>query len=150
MATDTITRLEVTVAGSVDPTSGFVVDLKDLKEISSSARSFSIYDHRHLNLEVPEFKSIIPTTENMAVAIWHRLDDKIPHANLAPCSRLRDARSLRGLLWGTMKAHLSTAAITSAPRIASTPRLMMQRRTDAVYRQMQSTPMATDITTPCR
>jgi 6-pyruvoyltetrahydropterin/6-carboxytetrahydropterin synthase len=42
----------------------------------------SVYDHRHLNLEVPEFKSSIPTTENIAIAVWKRLDGKIPGASL--------------------------------------------------------------------
>jgi 6-pyruvoyltetrahydropterin/6-carboxytetrahydropterin synthase len=73
--------LEVTVAGEVDPVSGFVVDLKQLKEILER-EVVSVYDHRHLNLEVPEFASRIPTTENIAVAIWQRLDGKIPNAKL--------------------------------------------------------------------
>jgi len=33
-----------------------------------------MYDHRHLNLEVPEFQKMIPTTENIAIAIWRRLE----------------------------------------------------------------------------
>lgn len=73
--------LEVTVAGEVDATSGFVVDLKELKDILER-EVVSVYDHRHLNLEVPEFATVIPTTENMAVSIWKRLDGKIPHAKL--------------------------------------------------------------------
>jgi len=39
-------------------------------------------DHRHLNLEVPEFKERIPTTENLAVAIWDRLHPKLTVAQL--------------------------------------------------------------------
>jgi len=73
--------LEVTVAGEVDGTSGFVVDLKELKEILDR-EVVSVYDHRHLNLEVPEFKAAIPTTENIAIAIWKRLEAKIPGAKL--------------------------------------------------------------------
>jgi len=73
--------MEVTVSGQVDATSGFVVDLKELKDILER-EVVSVYDHRHLNLEVPEFATVIPTTENMAVAIWKRLDGKIPHAKL--------------------------------------------------------------------
>lgn len=42
----------------------------------------SVYDHRHLNLEVPEFARSIPTTENIAIAIWQRLEGKIPNAKL--------------------------------------------------------------------
>lgn len=73
--------LEVTVAGEIDPVSGFVVDLKELKDIVER-EVVSVYDHRHLNFEVPEFQTAIPTTENIAVAIWNRLEGKIPNAKL--------------------------------------------------------------------
>ncbi|HEX2917769.1 MAG TPA: 6-carboxytetrahydropterin synthase [Edaphobacter sp.] len=73
--------IEVTVAGEVNPVSGFVVDLKQLKDILEH-EVIRIYDHRHLNLEVPEFRLSIPTTENIAIAIWNRLVDKIPNARL--------------------------------------------------------------------
>lgn len=73
--------LEVTVTGSVDPMTGFVVDLKALKEVMER-EVVGVYDHRHLNLEVPEFAKKVPTTENIAIAIWRRLDGKIPGARL--------------------------------------------------------------------
>jgi 6-pyruvoyltetrahydropterin/6-carboxytetrahydropterin synthase len=73
--------LEVTVAGEIDATTGFVVDLKQLKDVLER-EVVSIYDHRHLNLEVPEFKTAIPTTENLAIAVWKRLEGKIPGASL--------------------------------------------------------------------
>ena len=73
--------LEVTVSGEIDPVSGFVVDLKDLKTVLER-EVVSVYDHRHLNLEVPEFKTANPTTENIAVAVWKRLDGKIYGAKL--------------------------------------------------------------------
>lgn len=73
--------LEVTVAGEIDPVSGFVVDLKALKDVME-LEVVQVYDHRHLNLEVPEFRSTIPTTENMAIAIWKRLEGKIVGARL--------------------------------------------------------------------
>src|ERR1700734_1031900 len=55
--------LEVTVQGEVDPVSGFVVDLKELKEVMQR-EVVDVYDHRHLNLEVEEFKQLMPPTEN--------------------------------------------------------------------------------------
>ena len=61
-----------------------MVDLKELKEIIER-EVVSVYDHRHLNIEVPEFAASsgkIPTTENIAIAIWQRLEKKIPHAKL--------------------------------------------------------------------
>lgn len=80
--------LEVTVAGEPDPVSGFVVDLKQLKDILER-EVLSVYDHRHLNHEVPEFMppaSTVPTTENIAIAIWRRLlpaiDGSIPNTRL--------------------------------------------------------------------
>jgi 6-pyruvoyltetrahydropterin/6-carboxytetrahydropterin synthase len=73
--------VEVTVAGEVDPVTGFVVDLKQLKDILER-EVISIYDHRHLNFEVPEFRKSIPTTENIAIAIWKRIESKIPNAKL--------------------------------------------------------------------
>ena len=73
--------LEVTVKGEVDLTSGFVVDLKALKEIMER-EVVSVFDHRHLNFEVPEFAHAQPTTENIALAIWGRLDGKVPGAVL--------------------------------------------------------------------
>jgi 6-pyruvoyltetrahydropterin/6-carboxytetrahydropterin synthase len=73
--------LEVTVEGEVNPVSGFVVDLKELKEVIHR-EVVDVYDHRHLNLEVPEFKHVIPTTENLAIAIWKRLQNQIEGAKL--------------------------------------------------------------------
>ena len=61
--------LEVTVKGEVDPTTGFVVDLKQLKD-TLNREVVDAFDHRHLNKEVPEFATTIPTTENLAIAIW--------------------------------------------------------------------------------
>ena len=68
--------LEVTVEGPVDERSGFVMDLKQLKDIMNR-EVIDVLDHRHLNYEVPEFKEQIPTTENLAIAIWRRLEGKL-------------------------------------------------------------------------
>jgi len=65
--------LEVTVQGEPDAVTGFVVDLKALKDVIEE-HVLSVYDHRHLNLEVPEFGKAMPTTENIAIAIWKRLE----------------------------------------------------------------------------
>lgn len=73
--------LEVTVSGEIDATTGFLVDLKELKE-AMDREVVEVYDHRHLNKEVPEFEKTIPTTENIAIAVWKRLDGKIPGAKL--------------------------------------------------------------------
>ena len=73
--------LEVTVRGKVDPRSGFVVDLKQLKDIMHR-EVLDALDHRFLNKEIPEFSKLIPTTENLAVTIWQRLAPKLKAAEL--------------------------------------------------------------------
>jgi 6-pyruvoyltetrahydropterin/6-carboxytetrahydropterin synthase len=68
--------LEVTVAGEIDPVTGFVVDLKQLKDVMHR-EVVDVYDHRHLNLEIPDFQKTIPTTENIAIAAWKRLEGEV-------------------------------------------------------------------------
>jgi 6-pyruvoyltetrahydropterin/6-carboxytetrahydropterin synthase len=80
--------LEVTVAGEPDAVTGFVVDLKWLKDVIES-EVLSAYDHRHLNLEVPEFVKAVPTTENIAIAAWKRLEPTINATGGAKLSRVR-------------------------------------------------------------
>ncbi len=80
--------LEVTVAGNPDPVTGFVVDLKWLKDVIER-EVLAAYDHRHLNIEVPEFAAKIPTTENMAIAAWQRLESVINKVGGATLSRIR-------------------------------------------------------------
>lgn len=82
--------LEVTVAGEADPVTGFVVDLKWLKDVIEH-EVLAAYDHRHLNLEVPEFseQKLIPTTENIAMSAWKRLELGVSKAGGARLSRVR-------------------------------------------------------------
>lgn len=77
--------LEVTVKGEIDLRSGFVMDLKQLKDIMNQ-EVVEALDHRHLNQEVPEFARQIPTSENIAIAIWNRLT---PRLKLAQLHRVR-------------------------------------------------------------
>jgi 6-pyruvoyltetrahydropterin/6-carboxytetrahydropterin synthase len=73
--------LELTVKGEVDERSGFVVDLRELKQILER-EVMDVFDHRHLNMEVPEFRQQIPTTENVAIAIWNRIEPKLKLAKM--------------------------------------------------------------------
>ena len=69
--------LDVTVEGPVDPETGFVMDLKALKDAMNSRVVVDV-DHRNLNLEVPWLADVMPSTENFAVAIWDRLATGLP------------------------------------------------------------------------
>ena len=68
--------LEVWIDGPIDKVTGFVIDLKILKELILS-HVIERFDHRNLNLDCPEFKNINPTTENIAKVIWDILREKI-------------------------------------------------------------------------
>jgi 6-pyruvoyltetrahydropterin/6-carboxytetrahydropterin synthase len=69
-------ELHVKVTGNVDPVTGFVMDLAELKEIME-AEILNRFDHRNLNLDTEDFKELNPTAENIAIVIWKRLREKI-------------------------------------------------------------------------
>ena len=73
--------LDVSVESETDPRTGYVMDLARLKEIVVR-EVVSIIDHRNLNLDVPFMRDIIPTSENIVVACWKRLEDHVAPARL--------------------------------------------------------------------
>jgi 6-pyruvoyltetrahydropterin/6-carboxytetrahydropterin synthase len=64
--------LVVKVTGEVDPVSGYLIDLKILKEIIDE-EVIERFDHRNLNLDTVEFKNLNPTAENIAGVIWNKI-----------------------------------------------------------------------------
>jgi 6-pyruvoyltetrahydropterin/6-carboxytetrahydropterin synthase len=82
-------ELEVTVEGSPDPVTGYVVDLGLVRQ--AAERVIGDLDHRNLNLDVPWLADTIPSTENLVVAIWERLKPDIPAGG----------RLVRLVLWET-------------------------------------------------
>ncbi len=71
--------IEVWIEGKIDPETGYVIDLKILKDIIKEEIS-ERFDHRNLNLDCNEFKNLNPTAENIALVSWRllrtRLDEK--------------------------------------------------------------------------
>lgn len=65
-------KLIVRVTGAIDPETGYVIDLKVLKDLIAREVTDHL-DHRNLNLDVPEFARLNPTAENIAVVIYERL-----------------------------------------------------------------------------
>ncbi|RIV47377.1 6-pyruvoyl trahydropterin synthase family protein [Flagellimonas pelagia] len=64
--------LIVSVTGEIDQETGFVMDLKVLKELIQEHVEEAL-DHKNLNTDVPEFQDLNPTAENIAVVIWNKL-----------------------------------------------------------------------------
>ena len=69
-------ELIVSVTGKIHPETGFVMDMKILKNLISIEIEEQ-FDHKNLNEEVKEFKTLNPTAENISVVIWNKLRDKI-------------------------------------------------------------------------
>ncbi|WP_322970914.1 6-pyruvoyl trahydropterin synthase family protein [Faecalibacter sp. LW9] len=69
-------ELIVSVKGEVDPESGFVMNLDVLRQIIT-VEVENYLDHKNLNLDVEDFKHLIPTAENIVVVIWNRIRAKL-------------------------------------------------------------------------
>ena len=69
-------ELEVKVVGEVDPETGYLIDLKILKDLIKEHIE-NRFDHKNLNLDVEEFKNLNPTAENVCYVIWQILRAKL-------------------------------------------------------------------------
>lgn len=73
-------RLIVSISGEIDPETGFVMDMKDLKHLIID-KVEEYLDHKNLNIDIPEFKELNPTLENIIVVIYNRLRPHISSDN---------------------------------------------------------------------
>ena len=69
-------ELIASVTGEIDPETGYVMDVKVLKDLIKSEVE-EAFDHKNLNEQVPEFKELNPTAENISVVIWNKLKPKL-------------------------------------------------------------------------
>ncbi|WP_299339357.1 6-carboxytetrahydropterin synthase [uncultured Psychroserpens sp.] len=69
-------ELIVHVTGEIDKETGYVIDMKVLKDIIKSEVE-DAFDHKNLNVEVPEFKDLNPTAENIVVVIYNKIKPKL-------------------------------------------------------------------------
>lgn len=74
-------NLDVSVIGEPDPATGYVIDIKTLKDVVEE-RVLARFDHRNLNLDVPEFRTLNPTAENIVIVCWRLLAPAIPAGRL--------------------------------------------------------------------
>ncbi|MDG1291435.1 MAG: 6-carboxytetrahydropterin synthase [Flavobacteriaceae bacterium] len=82
-------ELIVNVTGTIDPVTGYVMDMKVLKDLIKSEVE-EAFDHKNLNEQVPEFADLIPSAENIAVVIYNKI---LPH--------LEDDKTLEIVLYET-------------------------------------------------
>lgn len=86
-------ELDISLEGEVDPTTGYVADLGEVKRIAQEAVLAKL-DHRNLNVDVAEFRDLNPTAENIVVVIWRLLEERLP------------GRLVRLVLWETPRNYV--------------------------------------------
>jgi len=69
-------ELIIQITGTINPETGYVIDMKVLSDLAQE-EVVKKFDHKNLNLDVPEFKNLNPSAENIAVVIYHKLRVKI-------------------------------------------------------------------------
>lgn len=69
-------ELYVTFKGEPHPDTGFVINLKDISQVIRKKVCLEL-DHKNLNVDVPFLKNILPSTENLAIAIWRILEPEV-------------------------------------------------------------------------
>lgn len=87
-------NLDVSITGDLDPDTGYVMDINRLKEIVTECLVRHL-DHKNLNLDVPWFRDLNPTTENMVLVAWRVLEPAV-----------RPARLVRIRLWETERNYV--------------------------------------------
>lgn len=112
--------LEATVEGSVDPATGMVVNLYDLKLVM--AEVIEEFDHKDLSLDTPYFKGLIPTTENLAVVLWKKIEERLRGGRLSSL-RLFEEEDLFVDYQGRQIGQASEAYCTRRYRFAAAHRL---------------------------
>jgi 6-pyruvoyltetrahydropterin/6-carboxytetrahydropterin synthase len=69
-------ELIIQITGTINPETGYLMDMKDLSNLAQE-EVLKKFDHKNLNLDVPEFKNLNPSAENIAIVIYHKLRVKI-------------------------------------------------------------------------
>jgi 6-pyruvoyltetrahydropterin/6-carboxytetrahydropterin synthase len=83
--------LEVTLAGEVNPATGMIYDLAALDE-TVGREVLDRFDHVHLNLDVENFRTRVPTTENLCIEIYNLLRAKLAASSVPGSARLESVR----------------------------------------------------------
>ncbi len=84
--------LEVTVKGQVDPIKGFVIDLKELKEILEE-KVKKVLDHKNLDEDIAYFQNIVQSAENIAIFIWKQIEKELPENACLASIRLHETEN---------------------------------------------------------
>ena len=125
--------LEVTAAGAVDPVTGMVVNLYDLKAVLEQV--LVEFDHKNLQEDTPYFTGRIPTTENLAVVLWDRIVEQLHGAQLVAL-RLFEEEDLSVDYQGRRAGKTPEVYLTRRYRFAAAHRLHTEALPEAENRRV--------------
>ena len=90
--------LEVTIQGPIDPVTGMVMNLVDIK--TAVGEVLADFDHKHLNEDLEYFTDRIPTTENLAMTLWDLIGSRLPNGARLAGVRLHEDEDLHVEYYG--------------------------------------------------
>ena len=111
--------IEVTLQGEIDPVTGMIINLYDLKQYLWEV--LEEFDHKNLNLDTPYFDTLIPTTENLALTLWKALEQ---HPQMPALDRIRLFED------PTLFADVTTDHLKGSDISPESPRASISRRFD--------------------
>jgi 6-pyruvoyltetrahydropterin/6-carboxytetrahydropterin synthase len=113
--------LEATIRGPVDPLTGMVMNITDMKLIIGGV--LDDFDHKHLNEDTPYFKELIPTTENIVRVLWGLITPKLPPGVQLAKLRLYEMRDLWAEYTGAAEGQFSRSYVFSSAHRLHRPQL---------------------------
>ncbi len=133
--------LEVTLGGRVDPVTGMIINLYDLKRIVTDV--LEEFDHKHLNFDMPYFERLVPTTENLALVLWRKFRER-PETRDIESIRLCEGEDL----WVELSQPDDPASQDNAEPTEArlTRRYALTVRRDADASHVETWPLSMDVT----
>ncbi len=133
--------LEVTLGGRVDPVTGMIINLYDLKRIVTDV--LEEFDHKHLNFDTPYFEQLVPTTENLALVLWRKFRER-PETRDIESIRLCEGEDL----WVELSQPDDPASQDNAEPTEArlTRRYALTVRRDADASHVETWPLSMDVT----
>lgn len=133
--------LEVTLGGQVDPVTGMIINLYDLKHIVSDV--LEEFDHKHLNFDMPYFERLVPTTENLALVLWRKFRERPETRDIASI-RLCEGENL----WAELYQPNGPASedYTEPTEALLTRRYALTVKRNADSSHVETWPLSLDVT----
>ena len=91
--------LSITVKGTIDEKSGFIIDIKKLNDVVNE-HIIDVFDHSQIEKDISWFKDKQPSTENMVLYIWNELFERIPSGASLHCVKLRETPTIYSEYYG--------------------------------------------------